>query len=83
MKIQVLYFAALREALGIEREVIETDARTIAELRAQLCARGDAYAHGLAPGRNVRAALNQVMAAPETRLAPDAEVAFFPPVTGG
>ncbi len=83
MKIRLLYFAALREALGVEHEVVETDARTIAELRAELCARGDAYARGLAPGRNVRAALNQVMAAPETSLVPDAEVAFFPPVTGG
>ena len=83
MKIQVLYFAALREALGVEREAIETEARTIAQLRTQLCARGDAYARGLAPERNVRAALNQVMAAPETLLTPDAEVAFFPPVTGG
>jgi len=83
MKIQLLYFAALREALGVEREVVETEARTIAELRAWLCTRGEAYARGLAPGRNVRAALNQVMATPETLLTPDAEVAFFPPVTGG
>lgn len=83
MKIQVLYFAALREALGVEREVIETDARTIAQLRTQLRARGGAYARGLAPERNVRAALNQVMAGPQTSLTPDAEVAFFPPVTGG
>ena len=83
MKLQLLYFASLREALGIERETVETDVRTIGELRVWLCARGGAYAQALAPGRNVRAALDQTMAASETALTPDAEVAFFPPVTGG
>lgn len=83
MRIQILYFAALREALGVERETVETDARTVGELRAWLCTRGDAYARNLAPGRNVRAALGQVMASPDATLSPDAEVAFFPPVTGG
>ncbi len=83
MKVQILYFAALREALGIERETIETEARTLGELRTQLCARGGAFAERLAPQRNVRAALDQVMAGPDAALIAGAEVAFFPPVTGG
>ena len=83
MKLDVLYFAALRETLGIERERIDTDAKTIAELRAELRARGGAWAMALAEGRNVRAAVNHVMADGGTGLIDDAEVAFFPPVTGG
>ena len=42
-----------------------------------------AYAEALATGRAVRMALNQVMADEAAALADGAEVAFFPPVTGG
>lgn len=83
MKIRILYFAALREALGVEHETLETDARTVDELRAQLRMRGGVWAERLAEGRNVRASVDHVMAAPEMALADGAEVAFFPPVTGG
>ena len=55
----------------------------MAQLRAELLARGGAYAEALAPGRALRMALNQVMADEAAALADDAEVAFFPPVTGG
>lgn len=83
MKISLRYFAQLRESLGLSEESIETQASDIAGLRAQLLARGGAYAEVLAPGRAVRCALNQQLCAWETPLVPGAEVAFFPPVTGG
>ncbi len=83
MNIRLRYFAHLREALGVAEESIETQARDVAGVRAQLMARGGAYAEVLAPGRAVRCALNQQLCAWETPLVPDAEVAFFPPVTGG
>lgn len=83
MKIQLRYFAQLRESLGVSEESIETQAGDLAGLRSQLMARGGAYAEVLAPGRAVRCALNQQLCAWDTRLVPDAEVAFFPPVTGG
>lgn len=83
MKISLRYFAQLRESLGLSEESIETQASDVAGLRAQLLARGGAYAEVLAPGRAVRCALNQQLCAWETPLVPDAEVAFFPPVTGG
>ena len=83
MKVQIKYFASIREAIGRGGEEWETAAATLAQLRAELAARGGAYAEALAPGRALRMALNQVMADEATVLAEGAEVAFFPPVTGG
>ncbi len=83
VQVTVRYFASLREALGKGSEAVSTQATTLGALRRELAARGGAYADVLAPGRAVRMALNQVMAADEAPLVADAEVAFFPPVTGG
>ncbi|MBP7452817.1 MAG: molybdopterin converting factor subunit 1 [Ottowia sp.] len=81
--VRVLYFASLREALGTGAEQIETQAATLGDLRRELQARGGAYAEVLAPGKAVRMALNQVMANEDAPLVDGAEVALFPPVTGG
>ncbi|MFM7001028.1 MAG: MoaD/ThiS family protein [Limnohabitans sp.] len=83
MKVNVRYFAALREAIGVASEVLETNAANVGQLRAELVAKGGAYAQCMAPGRAVRVAVNQVMASDGTALSADAEVGFFPPVTGG
>jgi molybdopterin synthase sulfur carrier subunit len=83
-KVNVLYFASLREALGRSGEALELPAgvATVAALRAHLAARGEAW-QALGEGRNVRAALNQRMAGADAVLEAGDEVAFFPPVTGG
>ncbi len=83
MRVTVRYFASLREALGTGSEGVDTQAATLGELRRELAARGGHYAQALAPGQAVRMAQNQVMAGDEEALAAGAEVAFFPPVTGG
>ena len=83
MKVQIKYFASIREAIGRGSEEWETAAATLAQLRAELLARGGVYAEALAPGRALRMALNQVMADEAAALTAGAEVAFFPPVTGG
>ena len=83
MKVQIRYFASIREALGRSGEEWETAAATLAQLRVELLARGGAYAEALAHGRAVRVALNQVMTDEAAALVDGAEVAFFPPVTGG
>ncbi|AOF85133.1 molybdopterin converting factor, subunit 1 [Hydrogenophaga sp. RAC07] len=83
MKVQLRYFASIREALGTGSEALDTQARTLAELRAELVARGGAYAEALAPGNSVRVALNQTMSDETAVLSEGAEVGFFPPVTGG
>lgn len=83
--IKLLYFARLREALGTGREEVTLPAgvSTLGALRAHLSARGEAWAREMAAGRNLRAAVNQEIAGPDTPLKDGDEVAFFPPVTGG
>jgi molybdopterin synthase sulfur carrier subunit len=83
MKVKVLYFARLRESLGTSQEWIDTTACNVAGLRRQLMAQSEAHAQALAEGLALRCALNQHLCDWETPLTPDAEVAFFPPVTGG
>jgi molybdopterin synthase sulfur carrier subunit len=83
MMVHIKYFASIREAIGLSMETLETEAPTLAALREALIARGGAYADSLAHGRALRMALNQVMSPESAQLSEGAEVAFFPPVTGG
>lgn len=83
MKIQVRYFASLREALGPGETVDAPAGSTLGALRDQLLARGGRHAEALARHRAVRCALDQAMSDEGAALADGAEVAFFPPVTGG
>lgn len=83
MKIQVRYFASIREHIGLGAESIDAGATTVGALRDELCARGEPYAQALAAGRAVRMAVDQIMAEPAAPLRDGCEVAFFPPVTGG
>ena len=82
-KITVRYFASIREAVGQGSEQLETSAATLGALRSELMARGGALAVSLAHGRAVRMALNQTLSDETALLDDGAEVAFFPPVTGG
>ena len=83
MKVNVKYFASIRESVGTGSEQLQTAAATLGALRDELIARGGAHAQSLARGRAVRVALNQVMSAEDAALTDNCEVAFFPPVTGG
>jgi sulfur-carrier protein len=85
MKITLLYFARLREVIGIEREVLEIPAHVhnVGSLRYWLRGRSDAYDKALAPDAQVRVAVDQQMGGAETPIRDGAEIAFFPPVTGG
>ncbi len=82
-KITVRYFASIREALGQGSEAVETAAATVGALRTELIERGGAYAECLAQGKAVRMAVNQELSGDDDALPAGAEVAFFPPVTGG
>ena len=53
------------------------------EVHTGRIARGGAHAEALARGRAVRVSMNQTMADESAALSDGAEVAFFPPVTGG
>jgi molybdopterin converting factor subunit 1 len=85
MNIQVLYFAKLREQLGISAETLDLPdgAAMVAMLLDILRARGGIWAETLAAGRNFRVAVNQELAAMTMPLEEGDEVAIFPPVTGG
>jgi molybdopterin synthase sulfur carrier subunit len=81
--ITVRYFAAIRETVGTASETVQTSAATLGALRDELIARGGSHASALARGKAVRMALDQVMSDETAPLTSPAEVAFFPPVTGG
>jgi molybdopterin synthase sulfur carrier subunit len=85
MKVKVLFFAALREQLGISGEEVELpgDATTVASLRRHLSQRGEAWRSALAEPRLIRASVNQDMVSSAAPIKAGDEVAFFPPVTGG
>ena len=83
MKLRVLYFARLRERFGVAEESLEFAGATAADLVALLQARGGVWAEELAGGRAFRVAVNQDIVAPDASLPDHAEVAIFPPVTGG
>lgn len=83
MKLTVRYFASLREALGPSETVELAAPATVGALRDHLIARGGRHAEALARGRAVRCALDQAMVDETALLHDGAEVAFFPPVTGG
>ncbi len=83
IKVQVRYFASIRETLGPGESVELAAGSTLGALRDALIARGGSHAEALARGRALRAALNQVMADESAAVPDGAEVAFFPPVTGG
>jgi len=83
MKIDVLYFAWVRERIGVAREEVETEAATIAGLVDELKARDDRYAFAFGDMSAIRTARDQELVPLETALAGAREVAFFPPMTGG
>jgi molybdopterin synthase sulfur carrier subunit len=83
MNVQVRYFASLREALGPGDTMAVDGPSTVAAVRDALIARSPAHAQALARGRAVRAALNQSLCDEAAVVTDGAELAFFPPVTGG
>jgi sulfur-carrier protein len=85
MKVSILYFASLREAVGISKEVIDlpSEVATIEHLLDILALRGTHWQSALQLSKGLRCALNQEVVSIETMLVEGAEIAFFPPVTGG
>ena len=81
--IDILYFASLRERVGLPRERVETSAATVADLIAELTALDDGHALAFADLASLRVAVDQELADFSAPLAGVREVAFFPPMTGG
>ena len=82
---RVLYFALLRERVGMAEETVSPPAevRTVADLVVWLRGRSEQHEAALANAAMVRVAVNQDYAQPNDAVRPGDEIAFFPPVTGG
>ena len=80
---EVLYFAWVRERIGLPRETVETQAATVADLVEELKAREERYTAAFTDLSALRVALDQELADFDTPLKGVREVAFFPPMTGG
>ncbi len=85
MKIQLKFFASVREKLGVSTETLELDDGnySASEIRKLLIARGGVWAEVLADERALRMAYMQVMVNGDVPVGDGGELAFFPPVTGG
>jgi molybdopterin synthase sulfur carrier subunit len=79
----VLYFAWVRERVGLPRETVETSAATVAELVEELRGREERYEAAFADLSALRVAIDQELSDFDAPLAGAREVAFFPPMTGG
>ena len=85
MRVDILYFAWMREAVGMAQEVVDVPAEvvTVADLAAWLSTHSEGHAAALGDSEKLRCAVNQQMVGPDARLEGAREIAFFPPVTGG
>lgn len=85
MALEVLYFAWVREAIGLDGEQVDppVSIETVADLIDWLATRGGGYAEAFANRGRLRAALDQRFVPLDEALAKARELALFPPVTGG
>ncbi len=79
----ILYFAWVRERIGLPKETVETDATTVNALVDELCAKEERYAAAFADISALRVAVDQELSDFDAPLDGVREVAFFPPMTGG
>ena len=79
----ILYFAWVRERIGLPREKVETSARTVLDIVEELRAREERYAVAFSDLSGLRVAVDQELADFDASLEGVREVAFFPPMTGG
>ena len=79
----VLYFAWVRERIGLPKETVETQATTVMALVEELRAREERYALAFSDLSALRVAVDQELTDFEASIEGAREVAFFPPMTGG
>ena len=86
MAIRLIYFAWVRDKIGIGEEALAAlpgGIATPADLATWLGQRGEGYAVAFADLSRLRCAVDQHMTAMNVRFDDPKEIAFFPPVTGG
>ncbi|QKS02093.1 molybdopterin converting factor subunit 1 [Sphingomonas sp. CL5.1] len=82
---RVLYFAWVRERIGVGEEEVDPPAGTVTvgALVDWLAGRGEGHAAAFADRARLRAAVDQIFVPLDAPIAGAREVALFPPVTGG
>jgi molybdopterin synthase sulfur carrier subunit len=82
---KVRYFAWVRERVGKPEEELDIPAevKTVGQLMTWLASRGEEYAHAFESPKVIRAAIDHAHVTAQTPIGKAAEVAFFPPMTGG
>lgn len=85
MTTTVLYFAWIKEKIGIGEEHIEfpSHAKTVADAIAVLREKSEAHDEALQDATRIRVALDQTHVSFDSPIQGAAEIALFPPVTGG
>lgn len=85
MKLDLVYFAWVRERIGRAEEVVNLPPglATVSDLLAWLAGRGDGYAEALRIPKAIRVAINHEHVPHAAPLDGAAEIALFPPMTGG
>ena len=85
MTVTLRYFAWVRERVGKPEEVVDLPAgvATVGQLMTWLAGRGEEYAHAFENPKVIRAAIDKAHVRPDTPIGKAAEIAFFPPMTGG
>jgi molybdopterin synthase sulfur carrier subunit len=83
--VKLLYFAWVRERIGMAEEDIEPPAgvTTVGDLVAWLTGRGEGYAYAFENPKVIRAAIDKNHVRADAAIAGAREIAFFPPMTGG
>ncbi|MCK0143625.1 molybdopterin converting factor subunit 1 [Aliiroseovarius sp. F20344] len=79
----VVYFAWVRERIGLPREEVESTAQNVSDLISELSEREPRYAAAFSDLSAIRVALDQDLAQFDAPLEGVHEVALFPPMTGG
>jgi molybdopterin synthase sulfur carrier subunit len=79
----ILYFAWVRERIGLPKERIATKAKTVADLIDELREKEERYAMAFSDLSALRVAVDQELTDFDASLEGAREVAFFPPMTGG
>ena len=81
--IKVLYFAWVRERIGVSYEIVETQSGTVMELVEELKQKETRYEVAFSDLSAIKVAINQELCEFDTKLSGATEIAFFPPMTGG
>ncbi|MGD0752204.1 MAG: molybdopterin converting factor subunit 1 [Anaerolineales bacterium] len=81
MRVKIFFFATVREYVGAKTVELEVPAQTTVAMLRELLVKK--YPQMASTQKSIIAAVNSEYAADELLIPLDAEIAFFPPVSGG